>query len=251
MSSENAAYYDEYWAPHGSWSPSGGDVTEEERHLFSKHLQTGKTCLDYGCGNAERYGAKLTEMGVDYRGFDISETAVASAQSRGVNALQLTPEGRTSLPDSSCDAAVCFEVLEHLIDPLRALAEILRVLKPGGVAMLSVPNAGYWTTRLEFLLTGYLNPGGSPLTARVSPWIDPHIRFFSPALFARMLTAAGFRIVGTSAAPFTLTAVPFLYRKVEWHPTLAMLSTPLAFLGTSFPGLFSPRIFLEAAKPTA
>lgn len=249
MSSGNAAYYDDYWQPRGGWSPSAGQISDEERDLFARHIRPGKVCLDYGCGDAARYGATLTAEGVDYRGFDISPAAVAAAQARKVQAQALTADGRTTLPDDSCDVALCFEVLEHLLEPPRALAEILRVLKPGGIALLSVPNAAQWTNRLEFLLTGYFNPGGSPLTARSTPWIDPHIRFFSPRLFARMVEQAGFVIAGRNAEPFSLIAAPYLYRQTAWRGWLRAISAPFAFLGTRFPGVFSARLFIEAAKP--
>jgi len=249
MPSGNADYYDDYWQPRSGWSPSEGGLAAAEQRLFAKYLRPGKICLDYGCGNAARYGAFLAREGVDYRGFDISPAAVAAAHGLGVNAEALSDAGATSLPDATCDAAICFEVLEHLVDPPRALAEIFRVLKPGGSALLSVPNAGYWTTRLEFLATGYFNPGGSPHTARTSPWIDPHIRFFNPRLFSRMVETAGFAITGTDAEPFTLVSMPYLYRRTDWHPTLRALSAPFGFLGTTFPGFFSIRLFVEAVKP--
>jgi SAM-dependent methyltransferase len=251
MPEGNASYYDKYWQPRDGWSPSAGVISAEERELFARHIRPGKVCLDYGCGDALRYGATLAAEGVDYRGFDVSPTAVAAAREKKVNAEVLAADGRTSLGDGSCDVALCFEVLEHLLEPNVALAEIFRVLKPGGVALLSVPNAAHWTTRAEFLLTGYFNPGGSPHTARVTPWIDPHIRFFNPKLFARMVEMAGFVVSDQVSEPFSLTSMPYLYRKTEWHAVLRALSAPIAFLGTSFPGLFSARLFIEATKPGA
>lgn len=251
MPNRNAAYYDDYWQPRGGWTPSAGTIAPLERQFFSRHIRPGKVCLDYGCGDALRYGASLTAEGVDYRGFDISPTAVAAAQARKVNAQTLTPDGRTSLPDDSCDVTLCFEVLEHLMEPDVALAEIRRVLKPGGAAIFSVPNAAHWATRFEYFFTGFFNPGGSPLTARKTPWIDPHIRFFNPKIFTRMIEAAGFTVVSRRSEPFTLTAAPLLYRKTGWHRWLRILSAPLAFLGTVLPGLFSARLFIEATKPAA
>ena len=251
MSRGNAAFYDEYWQPRSGWSPSEGGLVDEERRLFAHHLRPGKVCLDYGCGDATRYGTTLTREGVDYRGFDIAATAVEAARTAGVNAQPLSPEGRTTLEDRACDVAICFEVLEHLVEPDRALAELFRALKPGGVALLSVPNAAHWATRLEFFATGFFNPGGSPFTARKRPWVDPHIRFFNPDLFARMVAEAGLEIAGRSAEPFTLISAPYLYRKTEWHGALRAISAPLAFLGTTFPGLFSARLFLVARRPAA
>ncbi|MCB1070466.1 MAG: class I SAM-dependent methyltransferase [Kiritimatiellae bacterium] len=49
---------------------------------------------------------------------------------------------RFPVPDESVDTVVCTDVFEHLIfDPMFAMNEICRILKPGGVALLSVPNA--------------------------------------------------------------------------------------------------------------
>jgi SAM-dependent methyltransferase len=42
--------------------------------------------------------------------------------------------------DRSYDSALCFDVLEHVPDPLKAMLEISRILKPGGTLMLSVPH---------------------------------------------------------------------------------------------------------------
>jgi SAM-dependent methyltransferase len=65
---------------------------------------------------------------------------------------------RTGLPwrTGSLAGAVCSEVLEHLLEPARAIAELSRVLAPGGVLVLSVPN--YWNLhhRFRYLLTGSL-----------------------------------------------------------------------------------------------
>lgn len=57
---------------------------------------------------------------------------------------------RLALPDAAFDAAVCAEVLEHLDDDAGALAELARVLRPGGLLLVSVPANPYrydWTDR--------------------------------------------------------------------------------------------------------
>ncbi len=54
--------------------------------------------------------------------------------------------------DSSFDRIVCFEVLEHLSSPFKALKEFRRVLKNDGDVILSVPNVWYWRRIFRFLL---------------------------------------------------------------------------------------------------
>jgi SAM-dependent methyltransferase len=247
----SATFYETYWSKDGSkWTPSSGSISADERDLFARHLPTGTKCLDYGCGDGIRYGRMLRESGVGHIGFDISENAVGQARAGGLDVRLLTPEGRTSLEDNSVDAAICFEVLEHLMEPQCALAEIFRCLRPGGVAMLSVPNAGFYTQRIEFLVTGFFCPGGSPHTARKSPWCDPHIRFYNPKIFRQLALSVGFEVAEERGEAFSLRSLPMIWRTRSLHPLMDVLSIPFAWMGRMFPSLFSGRIFLVARKPT-
>jgi ubiquinone/menaquinone biosynthesis C-methylase UbiE len=98
------------------------------------------TVLDAGCGGgalaalvAER---QLTPRLSEYFtcDFSMAGSAAPSAGFAVANAQEL-PFG-----NSMFDAVVCSEVLEHLHNPADALGEILRVLRPGGFALLTVPN---------------------------------------------------------------------------------------------------------------
>ncbi len=70
--------------------------------------------------------------------------------------------------DGSFDRALCLDVLEHLSfeDQARALAELARVLVPGGELFVTVPNLAHLQSRLHFLLAGRLirtaNPAQAP-----------------------------------------------------------------------------------------
>ena len=173
------AYYDSYWVKNDEWNPDSGVNNPEEKQLFDRLLKPGMTLIDYGCGNGERYGRDMLARRIDYRGFDISEVALENAARLGLKVDRIGQDSSIPFSDAAADAAICFEVMEHLMEPDRALAEMHRALKPGGIAIISVPNAAFISQRLEFLLTGFWNPGGSPLTARRTPWRDAHIRFFS------------------------------------------------------------------------
>jgi len=250
---DTPGYYESYWknAADAGWTPSSGGLTDDEKAIFSRYLPPGAMCLDYGCGNGQRYGRRLAANGVDYRGFDISAVALAESAASGLTVGQLSSDGKTTLPDGAADTALCFEVMEHLMEPQNALAEIRRCLKPGGHVAISVPNTGHYLQRIEFLLTGFWCPGGSPHTARKAPWTDPHIRFFSPHMMRRLVEAGGFEIVQETGEAFSFTSLPVVWRKPALHPLLGKLSLPLAWLGRVFPTLFSMRMFVVGRKPLA
>jgi SAM-dependent methyltransferase len=247
-SPQHSEYYERYWRTNDTWAPSGGGADPFEQALIKQLATSGTVCLDYGCGDGHRYGAWLQELVLRYHGFDISQAAVEAARTLELNVELLTPDGRTTLMDNCCDLAICFEVFEHLLEPQLAVEEIHRVLKPGGVLMASVPNAAHWARRLEFLLTGFFNPGGGPLTSRKIPWTDPHIRFFSPELFRRFLRENGFPELELIPNPFSLSDLPYIYRQPALSALSDRVSKPFGWLSKFSPGLFASRLFARAVK---
>ena len=95
--------------------------------------------LDVGSGGGF-LAETLTDAGYTVIGIDPQMAAVRTA-SEHVNASFARAMGE-SLPfaDGSFDAVVCSEVLEHVQDPAAVIAEVSRVLRPGGVFVFSLPN---------------------------------------------------------------------------------------------------------------
>ncbi|MFB4305792.1 class I SAM-dependent methyltransferase [Actinomadura sp. GTD37] len=80
----------------------------------------------------------LAEHGWRATGIDLSPDAVALARAHGIEAYE--GDARfLPLPPSEYDLALALDVLEHVEDDARAAAEIARVLRPGGIALLAVP----------------------------------------------------------------------------------------------------------------
>ncbi|HWR58716.1 MAG TPA: class I SAM-dependent methyltransferase, partial [Thermodesulfovibrionales bacterium] len=57
-------------------------------------------------------------------------------------------------PDNAFDAVLCLEGIEHVINPVSLIGEIVRITKKGGFIIISVPNITNLFSRLQFLLTG-------------------------------------------------------------------------------------------------
>jgi len=95
-----------------------------------------------------------------------------------------------SLPfrTGSLAAVVMGELIEHVYDPVRLLAECHRALRPGGVLVLTTPNLANVQDRLRFLL-GYAPRHVDPL----HPYLRLHIRPFTLSLLDRTLRTAGFQ----------------------------------------------------------
>ena len=121
---------------------------------------------------------KLQRAGWDARGIEPAAQAVAAAQAQGLAVQQGSMED-IDLPEETLDAVFAWMVLEHLIDPRRALETIRGLLKPDGVVCLSVPNFGSWERHL-FKQNWF---------AYDAP---RHLHHFRPRVLRRLLTEAGF-----------------------------------------------------------
>jgi SAM-dependent methyltransferase len=141
--------------------------------VFHEWVGTGGRVLDVGC----RFGA-LTRAYLDGNevvGVDIDRRALDEAASLGIEPVWADAAEPLPLEEASFDVVVVGELLEHLPFPELTVAEALRVLRPGGRLVGSVPNAYRVKSRLRFLL------GRAPES-------DPtHLHLFSPGDVRRLL----------------------------------------------------------------
>jgi SAM-dependent methyltransferase len=184
-----AGYYEQYWSEEG-FNPVR-PVNTRLHKVLAEHLPAHGDVLDLGCGDGRTLGTWIRDRVGSYVGVDVSSAAVERARSLGLDARTITDAADLPFDDDSLDAVVSIEVLEHLFEPHRAAAEVRRVLRPGGLFLATVPNVAYWRWRRDMALRGVWNPYGDDESID-APWRDPHIRFFTPATFERMLRRAGF-----------------------------------------------------------
>lgn len=144
--------------------------------------------LDMGCGEGRHSIGALLETPANVVGLDLSLNDLNIAKSRlsdfdteslethctfGVGNITDIP-----LEDSSLDAVICSEVLEHVESPEESITEMIRVLKPGGIIALSVPRylpeLICWKLSTEYSQT----PGG-------------HVRIFKQSKLKSLATDNG------------------------------------------------------------
>ncbi|MBV9361891.1 MAG: class I SAM-dependent methyltransferase [Betaproteobacteria bacterium] len=102
--------------------------------------------LEVGCGPAVMT-PELLAMGFEAHGIDVSCEMIRRARQRMAGhplekrcRFSVDDVERLHIAEGSCDAVLCMGVLEYLPRYSRALAEIARVLKPGGIAVIALPN---------------------------------------------------------------------------------------------------------------
>ena len=172
-SSEPPSRTGQYWMEHkiGTAFALGG---------FSK----AHRLLEVGC-TAGHYTLRLAGEGYDVTGLDISADSIKAAQllaaSSGLSSAEFVAgdaENMKDIPDSSFEGVYSFSTLRYVANPLQALSEIRRVLKPGGRAVVDFPNKFCpWFEVLKFLVGGERHI---------------HDHTYSPGQVRRMMGRAGF-----------------------------------------------------------
>jgi ubiquinone/menaquinone biosynthesis C-methylase UbiE len=112
--------------------------------FFLPHLESGMSLLDCGCGvgsitlDLAEIVAPGQVIGLDTDSEQL-EIARSQAQKRGLTNVNFEIANVYELPfaDASFDAVLAHTLLIHLNDPLKALKEMRRILKPGGIVAIS------------------------------------------------------------------------------------------------------------------
>jgi SAM-dependent methyltransferase len=159
--------------------------------------QKGLEVLDVGCGFATTSG-RIQAMGNRVTGIECSARALAVAGTRLERTIPMDLQDLAALcqnlGEKSFDALIFADVLEHLADPTVVLKAYLRLLRPGGTVLVSLPNVGLWSVRLSLLL-GRWNYTDTGVLDRT------HLRFFTWKSARSLLAEAGVETVKTTANP--------------------------------------------------
>jgi SAM-dependent methyltransferase len=181
-----AEFYEHYWR-RSSGVPHGTESLVPERTALLQaalgDLSKDAPVLDAGCGRGT-FTAFLHGLGFRMIGSDISRAALTFARQQYPQVPFAVASMEETLPfrDEYFAAVWCTEVLEHLFDVQATLAELHRVLRPGGKLVLTTPYHGFLKNLSIVLLSfdRHYDPCGE------------HIRFFSRHSLQRCLAQSGF-----------------------------------------------------------
>lgn len=129
------------------WAPLIDVVYEHlHRYHFARQFVRGKHVLDVASG--EGFGAEiLATDAASVRGVDVDAATVEHAARRYPAAAFAVDDATRldSVPDDAVDVVVAFEVIEHLADHDQMLEAVRRVLRPGGLLVISTPNKAIYS----------------------------------------------------------------------------------------------------------
>jgi ubiquinone/menaquinone biosynthesis C-methylase UbiE len=237
---DNRRYYDAFSADYerkrGQNDPGGyHELLDELEAGYVQRFGQGLDVLEVGCGT----GLILQRVGQfarSARGVDLSPGMLEKARARGLD-VALASATALPFPDNQFDVTCSFKVLAHVPEIEKALAEMARVTRPGGMVLAEFYN--------PYSLRGLakrLGPAGK--IAEGANERDVYTRFDSPAR-ARQLTPAGCVMVGARgvriAIPSARVMKSGLGRRVLRAVEHALCDSPLKRVAGFFIAAYEKR----------
>jgi ubiquinone/menaquinone biosynthesis C-methylase UbiE len=173
---------------------------EVNRYQASYELlsSSGEKLLDVGCGDGDfifMVRNKFRECyGVDVSAQRIEKAKEKAKEFRGhekFHFFECDVDEGLRFSDNFFDSVTCIAVLEHVFNPPNLVKEIHRVLKPGGIFLVQVPNIAWMPYRIQLMFGQLPTTGGVYLGA---DW--EHLHNFTQQSISLLLREAGFQIKG-------------------------------------------------------
>jgi 2-polyprenyl-3-methyl-5-hydroxy-6-metoxy-1,4-benzoquinol methylase len=172
-----------------AWTPSRFDLTRAARvRELLRHRPNGRV-LDVGC-----YDGAFTTRVLDDRvvGVDVADVALHAARGRGLQPVRTQLESGLPFLAGSFATVIAAEIIEHVFDTQAVIAELARVVQPGGWLAITTPNLVALSGRAQLVL------GRSPHNVEfdASEGTSGHIRYFTFDTLELVLRRAGLEPLG-------------------------------------------------------
>ena len=146
--------------------------------------------LDLGCGKGEILKILSEELNTISLGIEIDQENITLCIQSGLNVIQQNiDEGLSNFGDKSFDMVIMSQTIQVLKEPKKALLEVTRI---GKECIVTIPNFGYWSTRVNLLVSGKMPVTGSLPNA----WHDtPNIHLCTIKDFELICIECGINII--------------------------------------------------------
>jgi SAM-dependent methyltransferase len=230
----NHIYSESYFSRGRKYTPPAGDRTTDPQ-LFNdrKKLElvqsynAGKRLLDVGSamGGFMRVAA---DAGFAVEGVEVSQFGADYTRNELGLPVHACSLREAALPSSSFDVVTMWDVIEHLPDPLENLAEVNRVLRPGGLCFITTGDVSSRYARTLGKRWHLLTP-------------PQHLFYFTPRALEGALAAHGMKAIGTSWAGKHASLDFVLFKAGE---TLGSVVSPIRLLAQKL-GLAGLRLYIN------
>ena len=244
-----------------------GHIRDEAASLFRPHVPKGRI-LDLPAGDG------VNSLALAAAGYEVvaADLFPESCRAEGCTVVKADLVRPLPFPDASFDGVLFSEGIEHLDAQVAALREMARVLRPGGVLVVTTPNVLSLRARLAAMLTAHAHPTRALVVRTRGLWgagsreegevYFGHVFLINAFQLRFYLEHAGLRVVGVGTARWSIHSLllaPFLLLPIWVSTRLALrnrrskvspaLRRELAgqVLGPSL--LFGNKLVMTARKP--
>ena len=197
--------------------------SDVKRDIFLKWIGRSKRVLDLGCYDG-RDSALFLKCDNEVYGVEVLYKPAKTAESRGikVSIFDMDKVDLWPFENEFFDVVVCGDIIEHVLNVDLFLSNIYRILKPGGLVLISTPNIASIGRRLMLLFgkNPYIEVSQKAEVNGFPP--VGHVRYFTVGSLSRLLVYSGFIIDEVTSdllnlARFRSSLLGKLLPKLSWR----------------------------------